>query len=262
MILLLMKGNSGDKMKTSSQKRFQNKVVLITGSSKGIGKATAILFAKEGAKVIINYSKSEKEANETLLQVKKLTDAIVVKCDVSDEKQVEKMIKTIVQKFGRIDILVNNAGYYFDGDEWNGTSDIWEKTLKTNLISVMNVSKYVAQIFQKQKSGIIVNVSSSYSIRGHYESLTYAASKAGVVNVTQAYARLLSPYGRANAVSPRAVRAGYWLRAPKEELKETIAISPAKRLIEPEEVAEVILTLASDKSSKITGQNVVVDGLK
>lgn len=239
---------------------FKNKVVLITGSSRGIGKATALLFAKYESKVVINYSKSEKEANETLKEVQKLTDAIAIKCDVSDEKQVEKMIKTIMQKFGRIDILVNNAGYYIDGDEWDGTSDIWEKTLKVNLISVMNVSKYVAQIFQKQKSGIIVNVSSRYSTAGQYESLAYAASKAGIINVTQAYAKLLSKYGRANAVSPHAVRAGYWLRAPKEEVEETIARSPAKRLIEPSEVAEVIIKLCSNVSSKITGQNVVVDG--
>lgn len=247
--------------KDSNHKRFKDKVVLITGSSRGIGKATALLFAKEGAKVIINYSKSEKEANDTLIQAKKLTNAIAIKCDVTDEKQVEKMIKTIIQKFSKLDILINNAGKYIDGDEWNGNSISWNKTLKENLISVMNTSKYAAKIFQKQKSGVIVNVSSRQSIYGRPDSIAYAAAKAGVVNVANSYAQLLSPYGRANAVSPWPVKAGYWLRAPKKELEETIANSPAKRLIEPEEVAEVILTLASDESSKITGQNIIVDGV-
>lgn len=239
---------------------FKDNVVLVTGSSKGIGKATALSFAKEGAKVVVNYLKSKKEAEEVVTEIKKTTDAISIKCDVSDEKQVKKMIATIMQKFGKLDILVNNVGNYIDGDEWNGSSEVWERTLKEDLISAMNTSKYAAEIFLKQKNGVIINVASRYSISGHYDAFAYAASKAGLVSITQSYAKLLAPNGRANAVSPWPVRAGYWLRASPEEF-ETIKKQPAKRLLEPQEIANAILLVASSKS-KLNGENVLVDGTK
>ena len=135
--------------------KLKDKIVLVTGSSKGIGKAIAILFAKEGAKIILNYSKSEKEANEVSKEIEKISEVIAIKCDVSKESQVKKMFEKIIQKFGKLDILVNNVGTYIDGDEWNGSAEIWEETLKQNLISAMNTSKYASEIFQKQKSGII-----------------------------------------------------------------------------------------------------------
>lgn len=236
--------------------KLRGKVALITGSSRGIGKAIALLFAKEGAKIIVNYSKSEKEANEVLNEVKKVSEGIAIKCNVSNENQVKRMIAKIVKKFGKIDILINNAGRYTDGDEWNGISKIWEKTLNDNLISVMNVSKYAAEIFLKQKSGVIINIASRFSIFGQYDSLAYSASKAGIVNVTQAYSRLLAPFGRANAISPGPVKAGYWLRAPKEEIDLTTASLPNKRFLETEEVANLALELVSDE--KINGQNILL----
>jgi 3-oxoacyl-[acyl-carrier protein] reductase len=237
--------------------QFKDKVVLVTGSSRGIGKAIALAFAKEGANVIVNYSKSEKEAQEVLNQVKKLSDGILIKCGVSQETEVKKMIDIIIKKFGRLDILINNAGKYIDGDEWNGSSRVWEETLKNNLISVMNTSKYVTEIFLKQKSGIIINIASRFSVSGQPDSLAYAASKAGIVNVTQAYAKLLAPFGRANAVSPGPVNAGYWLTAPKEELNKTISKMPGKKLIEPEEIARKVLFLASEES-KANGENFLI----
>jgi 3-oxoacyl-[acyl-carrier protein] reductase len=213
---------------------FKGKVVLITGSSRGIGKATALLFAKEGAKLIINYSNSKKEANAVVNEIKKMgPDAIAIKCDVSKENDVKRMFKKIISKFGKLDILVNNAGKYIDGDEWNGSSKIWEKTLQQNLISAMNTSKYATEIFQKQKRGVIINIASRHSISGQIDALAYAAAKAGMVSITQAYAKFLSPYGRANAISPGPVNSGYWLRAPKEELKEVLKKMPGKKLIEP-----------------------------
>ena len=124
--------------------KLKDKIVLVTGSSKGIGKAIAILFAKEGAKIILNYSKSEKEANEVSKEIEKISEVIAIKCDVSKESQVKKMFEKIIQKFGKLDILVNNVGTYIDGDEWNGSAEIWEETLKQNLISAMNTSKYAS----------------------------------------------------------------------------------------------------------------------
>jgi len=123
----------------------------------------------------------------------------------------------------------------------------------------MNTSKYATEIFQKQKSGIIVNIASRHGLSGQFDALAYSASKAGIVNITQAYAKLLAPFGKANSISPGPVRSGYWLRAPKEELEETISKMPGKRLIEPEEVASLVLSLSSDKS-KVTGQNISLGG--
>lgn len=242
--------------------KFKDKVVLITGSSRGIGKATALMFAREGAKLIINYSNSKKEALIVVKEINKLdSEAIVIKCDVSKEKEVKKMFKQIISKFGKLDILVNNAGKYIDGDEWNGSSKIWEKTLQQNLISAMNTSKYATEVFQKQERGIIINIASRHSISGQIDALAYAAAKAGMVSITQAYAKFLSPYGRVNAISPGPVNAGYWLRAPKEELKEILKKMPNKKLIEPNEIAKIVLFLASDKC-KINGQNIMVNGEK
>jgi 3-oxoacyl-[acyl-carrier protein] reductase len=241
---------------------LKKKVVLVTGSSRGIGKAIALIFAKQGAKVIVNYSKSEKEANEVVKEINKISEGIAIKCDVSNEVAVKRMIEKIIQKYGRLDILINNVGKYIDGDEWMGSSKIWEKTLKQNLISAMNTSKYAAKIFLKQKSGDIVNIASRHSVSGKVDATAYAASKAGMVSITQAYAKLLTPFGRANSVSPGATKAGYWITAPIEEIKETISNMHEKRLIEPEEIANVVLSLFSEKYSKVNGQNIVVDGSK
>lgn len=238
--------------------KLKNKVVLITGSSKGIGRAMALLFAKQGAKIIVNYNKSEKEAINVVREINKISEAIEVKADVSEESQVKKMFEILIKKFGRLDILINNAGSYIEGDEWNGSSDIWKKTLENNLISVMNVSKYAGDIFQKQRSGVIINIASRYSVSGQFDSLAYAASKAGIVNVTQAYAKLLSPFGKVNAISPGPVKSGYWLRAPKEELEQVIAKTPKKRLAKPEEIAKEVLSLVLDDSS-INGQNIILE---
>lgn len=240
--------------------QFKEKVVLVTWASKGIGKATALEFAKQWAIVIINYSKSKQPAQDVLDQIQNISQGSIIKCDVSDETQVKSMIQEIVKLYGRIDVLVNNVWLYIDGDEWNGTSDVWEKTLKNNLISSMNTSKYATEIFQKQKSGVIVNIASRYALSWRPDTIAYAAAKAGIINITQAYARLLSPFWRANSVSPWATNAWYRLTAPQEELDANIAHTAHKRLIEPEEIAKTILFLASDAAIMINGQNILADG--
>ena len=242
--------------------RFKDKVILITGAAKGIGRATALKFAKEGAIVVVNYLHSEQEAKETLVQIKTFSDGIIIQADVSDEKQVAIMFDKIHSVYGKLDILVNNAGKYFDGDEWDGPVEIWEETLKINLISMMLCSKYATKMFQSQQNWNIVNIASRYSLSWQFDSFAYAASKAAIVNITQAYAELLSPYGRANAISPGATEAGYRLHADKEELDWVISRSPHKRLISPDEIADTILFLSSTESAMITGQNILVDGGK
>ena len=233
---------------------FKDKIILITGGSSGIGATTALMFAQNGADVAITY-KSNKDGADLI--VKKIEElgyrALAIQADLINENEAKNVVEKTMAEFGKIDVLVNNAGRYIDGDEWNGTADVWVKSLQQNLVSVMNMSKYVIEVFQKQKSGVMVNIASRFATNGQPDSLSYSASKAGVVNITQAYAKLLTPFGRANAVSPGAVNVGYWLRAPKEELEAQ------GKLIEPEEVATKILYLASDEAKDITGQNIPVN---
>jgi len=124
----------------------------------------------------------------------------------------------------------------------------------------MSVSKYVIPFFQKQRSGVLLNIASRHGMMGDYEALSYAAAKAGVINITEAYAKLLAPHARANTISPGAVNTGYWRTAPEDELQEAIATNPMGRLVETSEVAAMALHLASDNAAVINGQNIVVDG--
>ena len=235
---------------------FKDKVVLVTGGSSGIGAMTALLFAEQGADVAITY-KSNKEGAENVVQKAKAfgRNAICVQADLTQEENARRAVEQTMTEFRKIDILVNNAGRYVDGDEWDGSSEIWSESLQQNLVSMMSVSKYVIEIFQKQGSGVMVNVASRHGMGGEPDALSYAAAKAGVINITQAYAKLLAPFGRANAVSPSATDAGYWHTAPKEELEATLARRPNHKLVDPKTVAKKVLFLASEEERDITGQN-------
>ncbi len=240
---------------------FKNKVVLITGGSSGIGAATAIEFGKQGAHVAISYKDNSKGAEEVVAHVKDVgAEAVAYQADLCDDAQAAALVGAAVSKYGKLDVVVNNAGGYIAGDEWDGEVEVWVESLKQNLVSVMSISKYAVQQFQEQRSGVMVNVSSRYSAGGKDDVLSYAAAKAAIVNITQAYAKLLAPFGRANAISPAAVRAGYWVAAPEEETTETLAKTPLGKLAEPEEIARMIVFLASDTAKNITGQNIFIDG--
>ncbi|MDD2487637.1 MAG: SDR family oxidoreductase [Candidatus Gracilibacteria bacterium] len=240
---------------------MNDKVVLITGASSGIGARTALVFAKEGAKIAITYKGNRSGVEETAKGIEDLGgDVLIIQADLTSESDAKDAIERVMERYGRLDILVNNAGRYIDGDEWDGDSEIWVRSLNQNLVSVMNISKHAIPHFQKQKSGIIVNISSRYSDYGQYDALAYSAAKAGIVNLTQSYAKLLAPLGRANAISPGAVNTGYWLRAPEEELEKTLSEIPLGMLAEPDDIAQMALFLSSDKAKYITGQNIFVDG--
>lgn len=236
------------------------RTVLITGGSSGIGAATARKFAQESYNVAFSFNTNAEGAAQVVGEIEEAgAQAFSFQAELSREAEAKALIDAVLEKFGGIDVLVNNAGRYIEGDEWNGTEEIWSQTLAQNLISVMSVSKYCLPVFEKQQSGVIVNVASRLGLSGNYEELAYGAAKAGVINVTQAYAKLLAPYGRANSVSPGAVEAGYWLTAPQEELEARVAKKPQKRLTSPEEVVDVIYFLASDEARNINGENRVVD---
>ncbi|MFA6421942.1 MAG: SDR family oxidoreductase [Candidatus Buchananbacteria bacterium] len=240
---------------------FKEKVVLITGGSSGIGMVTALLFAQKGANVAITYKSNKKGADEVVNEIKKLgVKVLAIKADLTKDDEAKKVVDKTIEVFGKIDVLVNNAGRYIDGDEWNLDVDIWIESLKQNLVSAMSMSKYATEVFLKQKSGIIVNVSSIHGVNGHADAISYSAGKAGVINITQSYAELLSVFdGRANVVSPAQTDAGYWLTAPQEELKAVLASRKDGKLIDPKEVAEKIVFLASDESKDINGENFIIN---
>jgi 3-oxoacyl-[acyl-carrier protein] reductase len=232
---------------------FKDKIVLITGGSSGIGAATALLFAKNKANVIITYKENNEGADKVVKEIERLGQrALAIQANLINEEEAKKVVDGVAEQFGTIDILVNNAGRYINGDEWNGSAGIWVESLQQNLVSVMNISKYAVDIFQKQKSGVMISVASRHGIHGMSDGLSYSAAKSGVINISEIYAKLLTPFGRSNAVSPGAVRAGYWLTAPKDELEAQ------GKLIEPEMVAKKILFLASDEAKETNGQNISI----
>lgn len=241
---------------------FLNKVVLVTGSSRGIGRSIAVKFAKEGAHVIINYKTNIKEA-ETITEIISSYQhkCICIKADVSNESDVKNMVKTIMDQYGKIDILVNNAGIAIDTSFNDKNIKTWQDTLNTNLIGVFLVSKYVGKYMKEAKYGKIINISSTNGIDTIYPySIDYDASKAGLINLTKNLAIEFSPHINVNAVAPGWVETEMNSELSKKYLKQEKEKILLKRFAEPEEIAELVLFLASDKARYIDGQTIRIDG--
>lgn len=240
------------------------KVVLITGSSKGIGKATAVEFAKiGGVKVVINYLTDRENAEElsNYLKQEYKTETLVIKADVSDEKQVKNMIQEIINKFGRIDVLVNNAGIAIDKEFEDKTVEDWKRTLEVNTIGTFLVSKYASENMMENKSGKIINVSSTNGINTFFpSSIDYDASKAAIINLTYNLAIQFAPYINVNSVAPGWVNTDMNKELPKDLIEEETEKIYKKRFAEPEEIAKVICFLASEDAEYINGTVIKVDG--
>lgn len=230
---------------------FDGKVVLVTGASRGIGAGIASSFSKNGAKVVVNYNKSKAKAKKVLEGLK--NEGMIVQADVARRVSVERMIKRVIKKWGRIDILVNNASLVNNHSAWRDVPELeWKKTINVNLGGVFNCMRIVLPEMLKQKSGKIVNVASLSGIYpGKAIAPAYTISKAGVINLTQAMAMEVAPHVNVNAVVLGRVN--------KEglELDERI---PLNRLASVSDVVGVVNFLASKNSSYITGQSLVVDG--
>ncbi len=241
--------------------KLQNKVALITGSSRGMGKAIALLFAKEGARVVVNYIKSKEKADEVVEQIVKLgSEAIAIKADVSNESQVKEMVDEAVKKFGKIDVLVNNAGIVFDVPFMDKTVDQWNQTLGTNLVGVFLTSKYCAP--HMNEGGRIINISSTNGIYStHPESADYDASKAGVIAMTKGLAQeMASKKILVNSIAPGWINTEMNKDLPSEFIKSENERIWLHRFGEPEEIAKTALFLASDDSSYVNGTVLIVDG--
>lgn len=248
--------------------RLKNKIAIITGSSRGIGKSTALLFAKEGAKVIIDYHVSniepnaEENARSVVDEIKKNgSEAIAIKCDVSKENEVKEMIKKTVDKFGKIDILVNNAGIVFDVPFLERTVEQWKQTMNVNLLGAFLCSKYASEQMLKNDNGKIINISSTNGINNFSpESMDYDASKAGIIILTRDLAKELAPKIQVNSIAPGWVDTEMNKDLPKDFVEEETEKIYLKRFAKPEEIAKSILFLASDDANYITGSILKVDG--
>lgn len=241
---------------------FKGKVVLVTGSSRGLGRSMAVRFAQEGASVIINYKYSKHEA-ETIAEIVSSygNKCISIKADVSNEKEVKAMVDTIVKEYGKIDVLVNNAGIAIDVDFEDRKVQDWQDTLNTNLVGVFLVSKYVGKYMKEAQSGKIVNVSSTNGIDTTYTySVDYDASKAALINLTKNLAIEYAPYINVNTVAPGWIDTEMNSDLPKDYLRNEKSKILLKRFAEPEEIAELVLFLSSDKARYIDGETIRIDG--
>jgi 3-oxoacyl-[acyl-carrier protein] reductase len=238
--------------------KLQGKVAIITGASRGIGRATAILFAQEGAKVVINYKMNKKEA-DAVAKIVGEKNSLVVQADVSKEEDVKKLVKESMKKFGTIDILINNAGEIGERG-WDISVDGWSHTIDTNLTSAWMMIREVAPIMKKQGKGAVVNLASTVGLLGVARIVAYSCAKGGIVSMTKGFAKELAPEIRMNAVAPSNVKTDMTKSAGPELIEFFRKETPLKRIAEPEELAHAILFLASDDASYITGEVLVVDG--
>ena len=238
------------------------KVALVTGASRGIGQAVAVELAKAGADVIVNYIGNEAVAQETVEKVEALgRKAIKIKADVGNAEEVQAMVDEAHAAFGHIDVLVNNAGITRDGLLIRMKDSDWDDVLNINLKGVYLVSKAVAKLMVKQRSGRIINMTSVSGVTGTVGQANYAAAKAGVIGFTKTCAKELAARGiTVNAVAPGFIETAMTDVLP-EKIKEGIAATvPLGRMGQPEEIAGVVTFLASDFARYITGQVLNVDG--
>lgn len=239
------------------------KCVLITGGSRGIGAACAIVFAKENFNVAITYNQKKEEAQAVKRQIENLGQkCLVLKCNLENENEIESAVKTTTETFGKIDVLVNNAAVSIDTLFQDKTADNFRKTLNINLVGTFLISKIVGQQMVQQKSGKIVNIASTNGLNTYYPMcLDYDASKAGLISLTHNLAMQFAPYVNVNAVAPGFIATKSEINGMDEEFiameKEKIFL---KRVGTEEDVANLVLFLASDKASFINSEVVRIDG--
>ena len=240
--------------------RLKNKIAIITGGAGGIGLATAKLFAKEGAKIII-WDLSPK-GDEVAQQLTKDGYTVVfAKVSVADKQQVLKATEAAVKQFGRIDILINNAGITKDRTLLKMSKEEWDDVVSINLTGVFNCTQAVAPIMKEQNYGRIVSASSNVAIRGNYGQTNYVATKAAIIGLVKVWALELGRFGiTTNCIAPGFIKTAMTDAIPEDVRKQMITHIPAGRWGEPEDIANGYLYLASDEASFVNGICLTIDG--
>lgn len=234
--------------------RFTDKVVIITGGTKGIGLVTAKLFIEEGATVVVT-SRERHGFN--------IEGATFISCDISNNNNVNELVDKVLKKYGRVDILVNNAGIMKDRTTTKMTDEEFDIVMNTNVRGTFNMVRAVGPLMQKNGYGSIVNLSSFVARQGNIGQANYVASKSAIEGMTKCWAREFARHGenvRVNAVAPGVVLTDIFDNTPKDIVDTFASKTMLKRLAKPEEIANVVLFLASDQASYITGSIIPVDG--
>lgn len=246
------------------EKELANKVAVVTGSSRGIGKAIALKLAKNGANIVLNYhsNSSKKYIEENIKEIENIgSEVIAIQADVSKLNEAKKLINKAIEKFSKIDILINNAGITKDNLLLRMKEKEWDKVMDVNLKGVFNCTKSTIRHMMKEKQGKIINLTSVVALKGNAGQINYSSSKAGVIGFTKSLARELASRNiTANAIAPGFIKTDMTDEISdkaKEELKAEI---PLSRLGKGEDVAELVSFLASDRANYITGQVINVDG--
>ncbi len=240
---------------------LQGKVAVVTGAGTGIGRSIAVRFARAGAGIVVNYSRSESEARETLAQVEESgVPALLYQADVSDDQAVRAMLAAATERLGRVDVLVNNAGTtnFVAHDDLEGlTEEFWDRAMAVNVKGLFFCSR-AATAELRRNHGAIINITSVAGLNGSGSSIAYAASKAAAISVTKSLARVLAPEVRVNAIAPGIVMTR-WVAGREEHVLKYAQGTPLGRPATPDDVADVAYALATG-GDFITGETIVVDG--
>ncbi len=244
--------------------RLKGKVALITGSSRGVGRAVALGFAKEGAKVIVNYTSNEKAANEVAEAIKQIgSQAIVVRADVAKREEADSLVQAVIDEFGRLDILVNNAGFTRPAMMLKMTEEQWDEVVDIHLKGAFLCSQAAGRQMKEQNNGKIINVTSVAGLVGTVGQINYSAAKGGIISMTKSIARELARYNVcANVISIGILAMGMSEKITTDAKLKEIYMNRIllKRFGQPEDVSPAFVFLASDESNYITGQILCVDG--
>ena len=249
-------------MNTSEHKPLFERTAVVTGASRGIGRAIALELAKRGASVVVNYAASAEKAEEVAAEIKSNGgQAIAVQADVADFEQAGQLIKKAIETYGKIDILVNNAGITRDKLIMMMSEEDWDAVQDTNLKGTFNCSKAAVRPMMRQRSGRIINIASVAGQMGNAGQTNYSASKAGQIGFTKALAREIAPRSiTVNAIAAGIVETDIWANVAEEMKENMLQLIPLGRKGEAEEIAYAVAFLASDEAAYITGQCLAVDG--
>lgn len=241
---------------------LQSKNALVTGSSRGIGRAIALELGRKGVNVAVNYAGNEQKAEEVVQELKNLgVKAIKIRANVADEQDVKAMVKEVIKEFGRLDILVNNAGITKDNLLMRMKTEEFDDVIDTNLKGTFLCTKAVTRQMMKQRYGKIINIASIVGVSGNAGQANYVAAKAGIIGLTKSTAKELASRNiLVNAIAPGFITTEMTEVLTEEQQEAILTTIPLEKLGEPEDIANVVCFLASDDAKYITGQTIHVDG--